>query len=896
MRPPVRPLSHRSGNHRDTRRRLPERLRPPAIAVPPRIRELADTSGWSIRTKIIGALATPLVALTVLWLLATFAFTGPALDANRREAFTANVGTPAAALVDDLQAERRLSVAYLAGGGENAGPLSAQRERTDEKIAALRAGAARARSEDVTAAGAATALQTLLTSLDSLRPGRESIDRRGIDRTEAIRIYGEVVDASLRVATPVTAPGDAEHARTAQAVAALDRAHEVLSQEDALLHGIDTNGTLNAATRDSLIGLIGARRYLAASAEAGLDPAARARLQALVDAPAARQVQAIEDNVLAEPARDRPATVALTSWRPAYDETSANLRAFARELAAAPVAADESAATTSVVRAVLIGLLGLLAIIASIVISIRFGRSLIGRLNALRVSALDLAEDRLPSVIGRLRAGEEVDVDAETPALRYGDDEIGHVGDAFAEVQRTAIDSAVQEARLRAGLNEVFVNIARRSQTLLHRQLDLLDQMERRATDPDEMEALFRVDHLATRMRRHAEDLVILAGATPGRGWRSPVPLVDVLRGAVSEVEDYDRVTITPVPQAALHGRYVGDVMHLFAELIENATAFSPPRTQVRLSAQLVPKGLAVDIEDRGLGMTAEDIDAANRRLAEPPDFDPASSERLGLFVVARLADRHGIRVQLRPSPYGGVTAVVLLPPTLLATAKGELTSPPDDKPEPPQRPTDQREPAAPQRREPLARRVPTVPGARPEAARTVVVEPEDAVVVAEADELDVAIAADVELADIQLATDRAATADTEPAGPTGGATDRADATSDGGPVAATPLLPKRVRQANLAAQLRDAPPPDEHTEQEGTAAGDAARHTPQQIRDRMSALQAGMQRGRIAAEDLEPPTIDIDADETDNDTQANAGQTAQTTADGPAVTDTTGTEPERGN
>ncbi|MFC7481074.1 nitrate- and nitrite sensing domain-containing protein [Luedemannella flava] len=584
-----------------------------------------------------------------LWLLATVAFTDPALQANRREAFTGNVGTPAAALVDDLQAERRLSVAYLAGGGENAGPLSAQRGRTDDAIATLRAGAARVSPDDVTAAGATTALQTLLSALETLRPGRESIDRRGIDRTEAIRVYGEVVDASLRVATPVTAPGDAELARRAQAVAALERANEVLSQEDALLHGVGADGTLTAAGRDELIAIIGARRYLAASAEAGLDPAGRARVQAITDGSAGRQLRAVEDNVLDPPAEDRATTVSLTTWRTAYDETASQLRALARTLAAEPVAADESAATAAVVRAVLTGLLGLLAIVASIVISIRFGRSLIGRLNALRRSALDLAEDRLPSVIGRLRAGEEVDVDAETPALRYGDDELGHVGDAFEAVQRTAIDSAVQEARLRAGLNEVFVNIARRSQTLLHRQLDLLDQMERRATDPDEMEALFRVDHLATRMRRHAEDLVILAGATPGRGWRSPVPLVDVLRGAVSEVEDYGRVTITPVPQAALHGRYVGDLMHLFAELIENATAFSPPRTQVRLSAQVVPKGLAVDIEDRGLGMTVEDIEAANRRLAEPPDFDPANSERLGLFVVALLADRHGIRVQLRP-------------------------------------------------------------------------------------------------------------------------------------------------------------------------------------------------------------------------------------------------------
>src|SRR5262249_42198873 len=154
-------------------------------------------------------------------------------------------------------------------------------------------------------------------------------------------------------------------------------------------------------------------------------------------------------------------------------------------------------------------------------------------------------------------------------------------GVAFAAVRRTAMESAVQEAQLRRGVNGVFLNIARRSQTLLHRQLALLDAMERRAADPEELEDLFRVDHLATRMRRHAEDLVILAGATPGRAWRSPVPVIDVVRGAASEVEDFARVSFLNVPEAALVGRAVADVIHLLAELLENATSLSPPHTTV---------------------------------------------------------------------------------------------------------------------------------------------------------------------------------------------------------------------------------------------------------------------------------------------------------------------------
>ncbi len=212
------------------------------------------------------------------------------------------------------------------------------------------------------------------------------------------------------------------------------------------------------------------------------------------------------------------------------------------------------------------------------------------------------------------------------------------------------MQSAVEEASVRRGINEVFLNIARRSQTLLHRQLALLDKMERRETEPEELEDLYRVDHLATRMRRHAEDLVILAGAAPGRGWRNPVPVIDVVRGAISEVEDYKRVDIRGMQSSAVLGRAVGDVIHLLAELLENAASFSPPHTRVQVAGQVLPNGYAIEIEDRGLGMSAEAVEEANRKLLEPPDFDPADSARLGLFVVAQLANRHGIRVSLRPS------------------------------------------------------------------------------------------------------------------------------------------------------------------------------------------------------------------------------------------------------
>src|SRR5581483_353304 len=306
-------------------------------------------------------------------------------------------------------------------------------------------------------------------------------------------------------------------------------------------------------------------------------------------------------------------------------------------------------------------------------------RGIIRRLRGLETNALELAENKLPDVVGRLRRGDDVDVAAEAPPLRVGGDEIGRVGQAFDLVRQTAIRSAVEEARLRRGLNDVFRSLARRSQSLLHRQLTLLAQMERRASDPEALDDLFRLDHLTTRMRRHAEGLVILAGAPAGRSWSSPGRMVDVMRGAIAEVEDYARVSVATRSQAALSGSAVADVIHLLAELVENATTLSPPYTSVRVSGETVANGFAIEVEDRGLGMSEQRLAELNERLINPPEFNPSDSEQLGLFVVSQLARRHGIRVTLKASPYGGTEAVVLIPRHLVVAEEAFRASLPGE-------------------------------------------------------------------------------------------------------------------------------------------------------------------------------------------------------------------------
>jgi signal transduction histidine kinase len=376
-------------------------------------------------------------------------------------------------------------------------------------------------------------------------------------------------------------------------------------------------------------------------------------------------LRGLEDRVI-ERNGNGPLPVSTAAWRAAVDPVVSELRDLERELTTSTVALAGQARAGVLMRLGLAGGLGLIAVIASIIISITTARSLTRQLERLRTAALDLARHRLPRVVERIRLGERVDVAAEAPPLPGGTDEIGMVADAFNTVQRTAIEVAVEQAELRRGVRDVFLNLARRTQALVHRQLTVLDGMERRVTNPEDLADLFRVDHLATRMRRNAENLIVLSGAMPGRGWRHPVPVVDVIRGATAEVEDYSRVTVLPIGSAGLVGRAVGDVIHLLAELIENATSFSPPETVVQVSAQMTAKGYAIEVEDRGLGMIEEDLAAANEQVVNPPEFNLSSTARLGLYVVGRLASRHGIRVSLRESPYGGTTAIVLIPAHLV--------------------------------------------------------------------------------------------------------------------------------------------------------------------------------------------------------------------------------------
>ncbi|MFI6500901.1 nitrate- and nitrite sensing domain-containing protein [Nonomuraea typhae] len=317
--------------------------------------------------------------------------------------------------------------------------------------------------------------------------------------------------------------------------------------------------------------------------------------------------------------------------------------------------------------AVIAGVAILVLLVLVLLLTVVIARSMVSPLRRLRTEALDIAGFRLPDVVRKLRITGDTAAGEVRPIDIEGQDEIGEVAKAFDEVHRQAVRLAGEEAELRSNISAMFVNLSRRTQTLVERQISLIDGLEKGEQDGTRLADLFKLDHLATRMRRNSENLLVLAGHEPTRRRSQPAKLVDVVRAALSEVEDYERVQVKVHRSTSVLGSAANDLVHLVAELVENAIQFSPKNSQVGVSSSIIEGGGALlSVSDAGISMTEDELGEANRRLAEPPVVDVSVSRRMGLFVVGRLALRHGIRVQLRKGEGAGLIAMVLLPPTLI--------------------------------------------------------------------------------------------------------------------------------------------------------------------------------------------------------------------------------------
>ncbi|MFG2648901.1 ATP-binding protein [Streptomyces sp. NPDC048436] len=466
------------------------------------------------------------------------------------------------------------------------------------------------------------------------------------------------------------------------------------------------------------------------------------------------------------------------------------------------------------------GAISLASIVIAAVAADRTAASVRERVGSLRrTTARGQAE--LREVVEQLRRGEGPPTRSAPTRSAQDGDEFGLLADELARAQDVAVTAVVQASQLssHAGSEqkvEVFVNLARRLQSLVHREISLLDDLENDVEDPELLKGLFHVDHLATRIRRHAENLAVLGGAISRRQWSKPVSMTEVLRSAIAEVEQYSRVKLVPPIDGTLRGHAVADVIHLLAELVENATVFSAPHTQVLLRANLVTAGLAVEVEDRGLGMPVTEQNKMNHLLADPDQVNVASllqDGRIGLYVVSALARRHGVSVRLQTNIYGGVQAVLILPQGLLgaepqhepvtaghpqrapeATPPGapgsvrETPPPPMAAPHPepvsvPRQPQRDSPPSAPQ--------APVVPGSGP--APLPVRGREGRATPAEA-------VPGIRPEDRQAAAEHAGTPPTPLNGAVHGRVGK-------------PRLPKRRAQEHIAPQLRDAPPPRPESE-----------------------------------------------------------------------------------
>ncbi len=617
-----------------------------------------------------------LVVIPVLSLIGVYAYTATitgsaALSLSRAKTVKNATALPTSAFQQQLDSERSLALLYLANPTDQAlTKLEIQENATSVALHRFQVANIAGPIASYASGPEKAAAKTLVQAGSQLPALRARIAEGTITRPQVLDQYSAIVTAGYRVLEQaIQQNSSVPVVMSALNVVKLDEIDQVVLEESDLFTSDVAAGSFPPQDRVEFTQLVALRRYLTADAVPQLTPAYRAIYHKDVSPESATALSLLENTIIRAPGPGLPPVQRLP-WAATVGAYSTGLNKALTASSNAVAQHAQRDADASYLRLALACGLGLLAIIVSVLFSLLVGRGLVGQLAELRESALDLANNRLPSVMRRLRDGESVDVAAEAPPVESSADEIDQVRQAFNIAARTAIQAAVDEASLRRGVNEVFRNLARRSQVLLHRQLNLLDGMERRATEPDELEDLFRIDHLTTRMRRHAEGLIILSGESPGRAWRHPVPLVDVLRAAVAEVEDYQRIRVESRTEAGLSGHAVADVIHLIAELAENATVFSPPNTPVRIIGDMAARGFAVEIEDRGLGIAAERLAQINENLSSPsqPAFDLSGSDRLGLYIAGRLARRHDIGVQLRTSPYGGTTAVVLIPLALVVS------------------------------------------------------------------------------------------------------------------------------------------------------------------------------------------------------------------------------------
>ncbi|MFU8873711.1 nitrate- and nitrite sensing domain-containing protein [Micromonospora sp. SL4-19] len=620
-----------------------------------------------IRSKLALILVVPVAAVIALATIRLVSVGQGAYEASQVRSLTA-LSIEVSALAQDLHKERMAAAAYLAESDPKPDGYNLRVRRTDERIAAYRSERGRLGDLPTSVRDRLKAIDDHLAALNGTR--QEVLDRQQMPVAEAILRYGIVVDDLVAYGdTLAQQPGAEGIADARRAVAAFSHAKAEVAEEQAVVFTALSTGRLDEEQFSSFLATLTGQQEALLSFSRAAEPAQRALVESTVSGDAVQ----LADRVANDLSRSVGQAPLVKEDAAAAGIGAVNdLMRWAEIQLQERLLADADAVRAAVVRqAVVESLLVLLTLAIAVTLAVVLARSLNESLRRLREGALAVANHDLPDAVSRLQnvnaigdgGVDEIVQQVRDPIKLTNRDEVGQVAAAFNVVHREAVRVAAEQAALRTSVSAMFLNLARRSQNLVDRMIGELDAIERGEEDPKRLAQLFELDHLATRMRRNDENLLVLAGADSAVPRRDDALLVDVLRAAQSEVELYNRIefgTVDTDISVAAHA--VNDVVRLVAELLDNATRFSPPNTTVVADGRRIRDYVLIQVEDRGLGLTDEQLDSLNRRLAAPPTVDVAAFRLMGLAVVSRLASRYGIRVELRHNAEGGTVAQVTLP------------------------------------------------------------------------------------------------------------------------------------------------------------------------------------------------------------------------------------------
>ncbi|QPP06387.1 HAMP domain-containing protein [Streptomyces bathyalis] len=651
------------------------------LRTPPGPGSRAALRNWRISTRLVSLLALPVVAATTLGALRIQDSLGNVDQLDNMKLLT-EMTEQATELASALQEERDRSAGPLTATGDSKDDtVVGPREKTDQSFQAFKEATADIDGSDRVMAGVQSTVLDITRQLTAIKNIRERAYDNPSSVSQTVNSYNQLIDSLLALSQDMAqATNNSEMIQSTRALASFSTAKEYASIQRAIISaGLARKGGPELSESDRLYAKTAAESESASlgSFNQIYGEEKASALTKPLDGGVVNITLAdkYRDRVLNNPDGIKSENRSYPDW---YDQDRSKIDEMGKiestllsqmEQQARELRADAQR------EAFLNGAVILLVLGISLVGAFVVARSMVRSLRRLQDTAQDVARKRLPELVRQMSESEPQDVDTSVESVGvHSRDEIGKVASAFDDVHREAVRLAGEQALLRGNDNAMFTNLSRRSQGLIQRQLSLISELESREADPDQLSSLFKLDHLATRMRRNGENLLVLAGEEPGRRWTRPVPLVDVLRAAASEVEQYERIELNSVPATEVAGRVVNDLVHLLAELLENATSFSSPQTKVKVTGHALPDGrVLVEIHDTGIGLSPEDLSAINERLASPPTVDVSVSRRMGLFVVGRLSLRHGIRIQLRPSDSGGTTALVMLP---VDVAQGGAQSP----------------------------------------------------------------------------------------------------------------------------------------------------------------------------------------------------------------------------